>query len=103
MADVAIVDQKRITLATGVKQRLVFSPATDNLILKKVGAGNIAYMVNAVEGDMADIDEVKANTLDDTFPTRDLYKRNKIKYLVVLSDADVVLEIDTDKSNKVVA
>jgi len=98
MADVTVGNKKRIAVATGVKQRLVFEPPIDNLILKKIGSGTIAYMVNAIEADMADINEEEANSLTDDFATRDLYKPNGIRHLVIISDADVTLELDTEKT-----
>ena len=100
MADIAVGAKKRFSLTTSTKARLVFDPPVDFVILKKVGTGNLAYMVNAAETDMADIDEEEANLLSDEFPTRDLYKPAKIKYLVVLSDADITLELDTDKAQR---
>jgi|LGOV01.1.fsa_nt_gb hypothetical protein len=100
MADVTVGAKKRIALLTGVKKRLVFDPPIANIILKKIGAGTIAYMINAVETDMADIDEEEANTLDDNFPTRDLFKPSKIENIVMISDADVTIELDTEKAQR---
>lgn len=100
MADLAVGAKKRIALTSGTKVRLVFTPPTDGIIIRKNDPGTIAYMVNAEEADMADINEEEANSLTDDFPTRDLYKPNKIKYLVVLSDAAITLELDTDKTTR---
>ena len=98
MADVTVGNKKRIALTSATKTRLVFNPPVDTVILKKIGSGSMAYMVNAEEADMADIDEEEANLLSDDFPTRDLYKPNKIRYIVVLSDANMTLELDTERT-----
>lgn len=104
MAVVVVGANKRFSLTADTTTTLQFSTdndiSIDKLIMRKIGAGNCSYMVNAAEADLTAVPQADANTLTDAYPARDLYKPNGMYHIVVRSDADMVIELDTERVPK---
>jgi len=106
MAVVIIGSKKRFLIAantvTTLQINTIESVGVNNMSIRKESAGNLSYMVNAEEADLTTVLQDTANSLTDDFPSRDLYKPGKIYKLVVLADAEMTIELDTNITPKVV-
>jgi|LGOV01.1.fsa_nt_gb hypothetical protein len=104
MAIVVVEHVKRVLIAadttTTLQMRTSPTNGVDTLIIRKEADGNLSYIINGAEADLTGVPQADANTLTDDFPSRDLYKPGKIYHVIVRADAEMTIELDTERTPK---